>query len=142
MDKEVRRHLEIHWQRKQQVKVLPLAKTLTFYIICSILFELERGGRREAFVACFQEMIEGMWSVPINLPFTCYNCSLRASARVQNMLKDVIREKRVELERKAASPRQDLITCLLSIRNEDNEEALAVDEIVHNVIYGRHGCRI
>ncbi|KAG2682219.1 hypothetical protein I3760_11G182200 [Carya illinoinensis] len=134
MDKEVRRHLEIHWQGKQEVKVLPLAKILTFDIICSILFGLEQGGRREAFVACFQEIIEGMWSVPINLPFTRYNCSLRASARVQNMLKDAIREKIVELEHKAASPHQGLITCLPSIRNEDNEEALTVDEIVHNIM--------
>ncbi|KAG2682220.1 hypothetical protein I3760_11G182300 [Carya illinoinensis] len=134
MDVEVRKHFEMHWQGKQQVKVLPLAKTLTFDIICSLLFGLERGGRREAFVSCFQEMLEGVWSVPLNLPFTRYNRSLRASARVQNMLKDLIREKRVELEHKAASPHQDLISCLLSIRNEDKEEALTVDEIVHNVM--------
>ncbi|KAG7957576.1 hypothetical protein I3843_11G183100 [Carya illinoinensis] len=50
------------------------------------------------------------------------------------MLKDLIGEKRVELEHKAASPHQDLISCLLGIRNEDNEEALTVDEIVHNVM--------
>ncbi|KAG2682222.1 hypothetical protein I3760_11G182400 [Carya illinoinensis] len=99
MDVEVRKHFEMHWQGKQQVK-----------------------------------MIEGMWSVPLNLPFTRYNRGLRASARVQNMLKDLIREKRVELEHKAASPHQDLISCLLGIRNEGNEEALTVDEIVHNVL--------
>ncbi|KAG6637573.1 hypothetical protein CIPAW_11G188000 [Carya illinoinensis] len=87
MDVEVRKHFEMHWQGKQQVK-----------------------------------MTEGMWSVPLNLPFTRYNRGLRAS------------EKRVELEHKAASPHQDLISCLLGIRNEDNEEALTVDEIVHNVM--------
>ena len=73
-------------------------KTLTFNIICSLIFGVERGARREKIVACFQEMMVGMWSVPVNLPFTRYNRGLKASATVQNMVKDLIREKRVEVE--------------------------------------------
>jgi cytochrome P450 len=109
-------------------------KTLTFNIICSLLFGVERGAPRDKFVACFQEMVVGMWSVPVNLPFTRYNRGLRASATAQNMVKDLIREKRVELEQKGASPPQDLITCLLSMRKEDNKEVLTENEIVHNVM--------
>ena len=103
--------------------MLPLTKTLTFDIICSLLFGLEQGARKDRFVACFQEMIEGMWSIPINLPFIRYNRSLKASAK-----------KRVELEQKGASPHQDLITCMLSNHNENNEEAVTEKEIVDNVI--------
>lgn len=114
--------------------MLPLTKTLTFDIICSLLFGLEQGARKDRFVACFQEMIEGMWSIPINLPFTRYNRSLKASAKVRNMVRELIHEKRVELEQKGASPHQDLITCMLSNRNENNEEAVTEKEIVDNVI--------
>ncbi|KAE8125579.1 hypothetical protein FH972_020362 [Carpinus fangiana] len=134
MDEEVKQHLGMHWKGKQQVEVLPLMKTLTFNIICSLLFGVEQGARREKFMACFKEMMVGMWSVPVNLPYTRYNRSLRASATVQNVVKDLIREKRLELEQKGASPHQDLITCLLRIRKEDNEEALTENEIVHNVM--------
>ena len=81
-----------------------------------------------------QEMIAGIWSIPIDLPFTRYNRSLRARTRVQNMVKDLIREKRVELEQKGASPCQDLITCMLSIRNENNEQVISDKEILQNVI--------
>jgi cytochrome P450 len=116
------------------ILLLPLMKTLTFNIICSLLFGVERGARRDKFVACFQEMIVGIWSVPINLPFTRYKRGLRASATVQNMVKDLIREKRVEVEQKGASPHQDLIACLLGMRKEDNEEAVTENEIVHNVM--------
>ena len=98
------------------------------------LFGVERGARKDKFVACFQEMIEGMWSIPINLPFTRYNRSLRARTRVQNMVKDLIREKRLELEQKGASTHQDLITCMLSIHNENNEQVITEKEIVDNVI--------
>ena len=50
------------------------------------------------------------------------------------MVRELIHEKRVELERKGASPHQDLITCMLSNRNENNEEAVTEKEIVDNVI--------
>jgi cytochrome P450 family 26 subfamily A len=78
-------------------------------------------------------MIGGIWSVPINLPFTRFNRGLRASARVRNFLKDLIDEKRMELK-KGADPHQDLITCLLSTRDENNGEGMTEKEIVDNVI--------
>ncbi|KAK4851553.1 hypothetical protein QYF36_016246 [Acer negundo] len=134
IDREIREHLKLHWHGKEQVTVLPLMKTLTFNIICSLLFGLERGPKRDQFVSNFETMIAGMWSVPVNLPFTRYNGSLKASARVQNMLKDLIQEKRKKLEQKIASPHQDLITCLLSIRDENGQEVITEKEIVHNVM--------
>ncbi|MED6184221.1 hypothetical protein PIB30_045394 [Stylosanthes scabra] len=132
IDEEVRRHLERHWNGKQQVKVLPLMKTLTFNIITSLLFGLESGKQRDQFLGSFQRMIEGMWSIPINLPFTQYNRSLRASARIQKMLKQIVNRKRVELERNEASTHQDLITCLLGIKGDGDEQVITEKEIIHN----------
>ncbi|KAJ7960743.1 Cytochrome P450 [Quillaja saponaria] len=79
-------------------------------------------------------MIKGVWAIPINLPFTRYNNSLRESAWVQDMVKELVHEKRVQIEQQGASPHQDLITFLLSIWNEDGKEVLSENEIVHNVI--------
>ncbi|KDP39106.1 hypothetical protein JCGZ_00863 [Jatropha curcas] len=132
IDEEVRMHILKNWQRKQEVQVLPLMKTLTFNIICSLLFGIERGSRRDKLVDLFQEMIKGMWSIPINLPFTRYNSSLKASTSVRNMLKDLISEKRMQLEEQTANSHQDLITCLLSISNQNNGEAITEKEIVDN----------
>ncbi|CAK7338471.1 unnamed protein product [Dovyalis caffra] len=135
MDEEVRIHIEMHWQGKQEVKALPLMKTLTFNIICTLLFGIERGARREKLVDWFQEMIEGMWSTPINFPFTRYNRSLQASAGIRKMVNDFIDEKRLKLAQKdATNPQQDLITCMLSARDENNREVITEKEIVDNVI--------
>lgn len=113
-------------------------KTLTFNIICSLLFGVERGTRRDELMNSFQEMIEGTWSVPINLPFTRYNRSLRASARVQDTVKDLIGEKSVGLEQRSVNPHQDLITCLLSNRtphqSNNGQVTITEKEIVHNVM--------
>lgn len=108
-------------------------KTLTFNIICSLLFGVKRGARRDTFVLYFQEMIDGMWSIPVDLPFTRFNRSLKASAKVKKMLKDLISEKRAQLS-SGASSHQDLITCLLSMRGQGNQELVSDDEIIHNVM--------
>jgi cytochrome P450 family 26 subfamily A len=105
-------------------------KTLTFNIICALLFGIERGARREKLVDWFQEM----WSIPINLPFTRYNRSLQASASIRNMTKDLIGEKRMELAKKGVNPHKDLISCMLSTRDENNREVINENEIMDNVM--------
>ncbi|KAK9267503.1 hypothetical protein L1049_009931 [Liquidambar formosana] len=134
MDEEIRMHLEMHWHGKQKVMVMPLMKTLTFNIICSLIFGIERGAKRDELVVLFQHLIGGVLSVPINLPFTQFNRSLKASAKIKTILLESIGEKRKALEQHGASPHQDLITCLLSIHNEDNSVALADEEIVDNAL--------
>lgn len=109
-------------------------KSLTFNIICSLLFGLERGKQRDQFLDSFQAMIAGMWSVPINLPFTRYNRSLRASARIQTMLKEILHKKKVELKQNGASARQELISCLLGMVDEDGNQVMSEKEIIHNIM--------
>lgn len=109
-------------------------KTLTFNIICSLLFGLERGKQRDQFLALFQAMIEGIWSVPFNVPFTRYNRSLKASARIQNLVKEIVHKKKIELEQNGASPHQDLITCLLGMHDEDDKQVITEKEISHNIM--------
>ncbi|KAJ7960752.1 Cytochrome P450 [Quillaja saponaria] len=126
MDEEIRKHLEMYWQGKQEVTVLPVMKILTFNMICSLLFGLEEGTRREKFLACFKEMMKGIMAVPINLPFTRYNRSLRQSARVQDMVKELVHERRVQLEQKAWLPDMTLhlLTITFIIRQLANEPAV------------------
>lgn len=134
IDGEIKRHLEMHWQGKDQVKVLSLMKTLTFNIICSLLFGIEYGSRRDKLINCFQTMTEGAWAVPINLPFTRYNKSIRASKRAREMVRELISEKRAELKQKGTPSHQDLITCMLGIHGKDGKRLISEDEIVHNVM--------
>lgn len=133
MEEEVKYHLNMHWEGKKNVTVLPLMKTLTFNIICSLLFGIERGVGRDKYVEYFEQMIKGMWSIPVNLPFTRFNRSLKASAKTHQMLKELLREKRLELQ-KGAAENQDLISRLLSIRGEDGQELMSEKEIIDNAV--------
>ncbi|CAN0901045.1 Cytochrome P450 716B1, partial [Linum grandiflorum] len=121
MDQEVRLHIRNHWEGKHQVQVLPLMKVLTFDIICSLLFGVERGPQREELVQHFQEMICGMWSIPIDLPFTRYNRSLASSSRVDGILRDLIAQKRSQLDSSSISTQEDLITSTMSALMSERE---------------------
>ncbi|KAF9587811.1 hypothetical protein IFM89_005686 [Coptis chinensis] len=77
--------------------------------------------------------VTSLWSVPVNLPFTRFNRGLRASSRTENMLKEIISEKRLALEKQQVSPSHDLITSLISARGIDNASLLSEKEIVDNV---------
>lgn len=83
----------------------------------------------------FQCMIEGMWSIPINLPFTRFHRSLRASTRVHSMVRELIQEKRLALKKGQVSPHQDLITCMISNGgNKGDEGIINQGEIEDNAI--------
>ncbi|CAK9154836.1 unnamed protein product [Ilex paraguariensis] len=72
MDGEAKKHLEMHWEGKEKNEDLGdmnLSKT--------------------------SRIVEGIWSIPVSLRFTCYNHSLRASARVQKMVKDLIEQEEI-----------------------------------------------
>lgn len=113
---------------------MPLMKTLTFNILCSHILGLERGECRDKLRNYCQALVGGMWSVPINVPFTSYNRSIRASKMAKKLVKDLIKEKKEKLKENKSSIHQDLIACLLSIRDQDDKNVVSEEEIVHNVM--------
>ncbi|KAK3125178.1 hypothetical protein QOZ80_7BG0601300 [Eleusine coracana subsp. coracana] len=135
IDAEVARHLDAEWAGRRRVTVLPLMKLLTFDIIATLLFGLDRGAVRRELADAFADMLEGMWSVPLDLPFTAFRRSLRASKRARRVLEATLKEKRDKLERGESSPADDLLSCLASLRDEGSGRRLLTDEeIVDNAM--------
>nr|GEY05482.1 cytochrome P450 716B1-like [Tanacetum cinerariifolium] len=134
VDEEIQHHLQTHWHGKHEVQ--PLIKTLTFNVICSLLFGIERGPKREKLLPLFPDMIEGVLAIPINLPFTQFNQGIVARKRLVPMLVDLIREKREALEEQnqQGDAHKDLITSLISIRAEDSSTTISDEEIIDNII--------
>jgi cytochrome P450 family 26 subfamily A len=61
-----------------------LMKTLTFNILSSLIIGIEQGEKRDILVELFQELLKGVLSVPINLPFTCFNQLLKGTTTQLN----------------------------------------------------------
>ncbi|KAH8493258.1 hypothetical protein H0E87_020092 [Populus deltoides] len=84
IDEEVRKHFEMHWHGKQKISAMLLMKTLTFNILSSLIIGIEQGEKRDILVELFQELLKGVLSVPINLPFTCFNQLLKGTTTQLN----------------------------------------------------------
>jgi len=134
IDGEVRRHLDENWAGRRTVTVMPLMKRLTFDIISLLLFGLERGAVRDALAGDFNHVMDGMWAVPVDLPFTPFRRSLKASASARRVLAGITRETKAKLQRGEASRSSDLIACLLSLTDDSGAPLLSEEEIVDNAM--------
>jgi cytochrome P450 len=133
---EVRRHIEENWVGRTTVTVMPLMKRLTFDIIAALLFGLERGATRDALAGDFVRMTKGMAAIPVNLPFTAFGRSIKASGRARGVLEGITREKKANQLKHGnqVSRNNDLITCLLGLTGDNGERVLTDKEIVDNAM--------
>ncbi|CAM0913692.1 unnamed protein product [Alopecurus aequalis] len=131
VDTEVRRHLGEKWAGRTTVTVLPLMKRLTFDVISELLLGLEAGSLRDALADDLVHILEGMIAVPVNLPFTAFGRSIKASQRARRLLHRIAREKKTKLTLGAPN-NKDLISRLLSMRDDHGEKLLTDEEIVDN----------
>jgi cytochrome P450 len=79
-------------------------------------------------------MLEGMVAIPVNLPFTAFSRSLKASRRARRLLERITLDKKDKLEQDNASANKDLISRLLSLLNDHGEQLLTNEEIIDNGI--------
>ncbi|EER88867.1 cytochrome P450 716B1 [Sorghum bicolor] len=128
MDGEVRRHLDAEWRGRGTVAVMPSMKSLTFDVMCTAIFGLGTGAVRRELWTEFQELVRGIWEVPVDLPFTTYSRCLAASQRGRRAVAGVIQERRTKLERGESSPASDVVTLMLA-------EGLPDEEIIDNVMF-------
>ncbi|KAL6838394.1 hypothetical protein ACP4OV_031800 [Aristida adscensionis] len=125
LDAEVRRHLDAEWCGRSTVSVMPSMKSLTFDIMCTVIFRLDRGedaAVRRELSAEFQQLASGVTALPVNLPFTTFGKCLAASRRGRGAVTGVIQERRARLERGESSPADDVITHMLAEGLPDHEE--------------------
>lgn len=109
-------------------------KTLTFDVICSLLFGIERGPRRDTLVKLCEDAIEGMVSLPINLLFTTFNRSLKAREKIKSIIMELIHEKREKLEKIGICSNEDLIMSLIRMKDQSSDSSVLSDEdIVDNI---------
>uniref|UniRef100_R7W3M4 Cytochrome P450 716B1 n=1 Tax=Aegilops tauschii TaxID=37682 RepID=R7W3M4_AEGTA len=131
MDDEVRHHIRAHWDGRATVAVMPSMKSLTFDIMCTVIFGLgraEHAAVRRELSAEFQQLVRGIWAIPVNLPVTSFGKCFAASRRGRRTVAAVIDEKRAKLESGRSSPSDDLMTHMLA-------EGLADVEIIDNVMF-------
>ncbi|KAM0914425.1 hypothetical protein ACQ4PT_011601 [Festuca glaucescens] len=127
IDAEVRHHLEENWYGRTTVTVMPLMKRLSFANIAALIFGLKTG---DALAVDLRRTLDGMFAIPVNLPFTRFGRSLKASRRARQVLEGITVDKRANLGQGKASTNNNLITHLLSLMDDHGEHLLTNEEII------------
>ncbi|CAO2143871.1 unnamed protein product [Urochloa humidicola] len=131
MDAEVRSHLDARWRGRNVISVMPSMKELTFDVMSSVLFGLvgaEYAAARRELSVEFQQLARGIWTVPLDLPFSTFRRCLAASRRGRRTITAVVEERRTKLRRGESSPDDDVVTHMLA-------GGLPDEEIADNVIF-------
>ncbi|MCL7050449.1 hypothetical protein MKW94_024225 [Papaver nudicaule] len=122
------------WDNKKEVVVYPLAKNYTFGLACHLFLSIQDLSRIEELGKPFGCLMAGIFSLPLDLPGTAFNRGIKASKFIRNELLMIIKQRKIDLEEKKASPTQDILSYMLLAVDDDGN---FLDEIdIANKILG------
>ncbi|KAG8364772.1 hypothetical protein BUALT_Bualt18G0033500 [Buddleja alternifolia] len=130
--KTIEIHLENYWSGGDKIiSFYSLTKVLTFTIVLECFFGIEV--KSEMFET-FERVLEGVFAVPVNFPGSKFSRAKSARKEIENMLVDIIRTKRKEIEENEKEKEGEegtLLSRLIAalIRGEISEV-----EVVDNVV--------
>ncbi|KAK1411050.1 hypothetical protein QVD17_37594 [Tagetes erecta] len=133
MDVVTRRHIEVYWRGKEVVNVYQTIKLYAFELACRLFVSLEDPNHIAKLGSLFNIFLQGIISLPIDLPGTRFYNSKRAASAIKSELMTIIKARRVELEKGNASSSQDLLSHLLT-SSDENEKYLTETEIANNIL--------
>ncbi|KAM7528602.1 hypothetical protein LguiB_032012 [Lonicera macranthoides] len=81
----------------------------------------------------FTICLKGLIAIPLNIPGMQFYSAMRASTAIKKELVGIIRQRKLALEQRTASPSQDLLSHLL-FSSDENGRFLTEAEIVNNIL--------
>ncbi|OWM89849.1 hypothetical protein CDL15_Pgr024598 [Punica granatum] len=81
----------------------------------------------------FKLFLKGVIAIHLNLPGTRFYHAVRAADAIRRELREVMRQRRVDLEKEEASPTQDILSYLLANADE-NGKFMPEVEIINNML--------
>ena len=101
-----------------EVKVLPLAKKYAFALSFWLFMNVEDPDCAIRIHHSFKLIMDGFFSVPLDIPGTAFNRAIKARDIVHKELLAVINKRKMELAQKGKSVATDLLSRMLLEANE------------------------
>nr|AZS32334.1 CYP716 family cytochrome P450 monooxygenase [Lagerstroemia speciosa] len=133
MEDVTRRHIAAQWQGEEEVKVYPTIKHYTFELACRLFMSIDEPDLISRLFSHFNVFLKGVISIHLNLPGTRFYHAVRASDAIREELQAVVRRRRVDMEKKVASPDQDILSYLLANPDETGKFMPEI-EVVNNML--------
>ncbi|KAL1364891.1 hypothetical protein HN51_013036 [Arachis hypogaea] len=133
MDTIAQIHINTHWQGKEQVVVHSTVQKYTYALACSLFLSIEDPLHDSKFSSRFHRFLKGLVGFTINLPGTRFHQAMKAANEIREEIKKIIKQRKVDLEEKRASPSQDILSHLLATP-DSNGRFLTEIEIMDNIL--------
>ncbi|XP_051150715.1 beta-amyrin 28-monooxygenase-like isoform X1 [Andrographis paniculata] len=137
MDNVTRRHFEDRWEKNEKVVVLPLVKNYTLELACRLFISIEDPCEVERLSKPLNVLLSGLFSIPIDLPGTTFNKAIKASDFIRKEFVSIIKRRKIDLVQGKATPTQDILSHMLTTKNENGSESSVADRILGMLIGGR-----
>ncbi|KAF5188824.1 Beta-amyrin 28-monooxygenase [Thalictrum thalictroides] len=127
MDTIAKQHLKNDWENRKEVTVLPLSKGYTFALACKLFMSIDDPIQLARFADPFAILASGVIAIPINLPGTSFNKAIKASVLIRKDLEKIIKQRKIDLAEKRASPMQDILSHMLLTSDENGKFMTEMD---------------
>lgn len=119
IDSISRNQLKNNWEGKNEVKVYPLVKMYTFTLACHLFLSINDAEKVLKLLYHFNNLTEGILSVPLNIPGTPFHRATRAMKSLRKEISLIIKERREALAKNLASPTQDVLSQMIAVPFDD-----------------------
>ncbi|KAI6674673.1 hypothetical protein NL676_002579 [Syzygium grande] len=133
MDDIVRNLTLEETRERDTIKAFVFMKRLTFNAACDILFGIQDEFTKEKLFEDFTLAFKAIWSLPLNFPGTVFRKGLQARSRIVDRILPILRKRKEEISAGVTDPMTDVISCLLALRDE-NEELIDEGTIIDNIV--------
>jgi len=115
------------WAELETLTWYPELRNYTFDVACKLLIGLDQGSQTDL-GHWFEVWSEGLFSLPLNLPWTRFGKAYRCREKLLKGLETLIRQRQLQ-----ADPGTDALGILLQTRDEDGQP-LSLDELKDQVL--------
>ncbi|KAF5175528.1 Cytochrome p450 [Thalictrum thalictroides] len=133
MDTITKQHLKNNWENRKEVMVFPLSKGYTFAIACKLFMGIDDPIQLARFADPIAILTSGIQAIPINLPGTTFNKAIKASVLIRKDLEKIIKQRKMDLAEKKASPMQDILSHML-LASDENGTFMTEMEIADKIL--------
>ncbi|KAH9548813.1 hypothetical protein CY35_11G106500 [Sphagnum magellanicum] len=140
MHQTTKAHFEQFWEKKDEIRAGMLLKKNTLSLVIDLFMSIKEGPESHALAHDMNTYLAGYFALPLDFLGTTYHKARLAREKMLHTLDIIICQKRKDMEEGKISPRQDLLSILISTP-DDQGHLVTNEEIKDNILlllFGGH----
>ncbi len=121
------------WLNQKELTWYPQLRNYTLDIACKLLIGLDHGSKTQL-GELFETWCAGLFSLPINLPWTAFGQAWRSRTKLLNEIERLVRDRQTQLQANPNRPETDALDIMLNARDEETGEGLSIEELKDQVL--------